>query len=511
MYSTLKKINQRIQISFHIDLFAKILCATLGFSVLLKIAEILFPFQAPGWEILLSGSFCIYLVFSIRRKLKSEWLDRAAGMADKLGGLRDEIKTAYWFMRHPKKSAWIDLQLKGAAKSLDSMKINELFPLSVSKWFWGVFVLIAVQVSLGVLPSQTPLFFSDAGSQAPFSDMEVQIAELETILGSEVGSVLEDADRESLEEVLEDLKADEFDSEEVLRQLQEAEDLFNEESFEMDALNQEMAQIAEEFSDTDDLSVFSNSLGSSEFGDAADQLRELSERLSDMTPTELNNLEEGLQPSQNAESLSIEELLSALNEAGTALSQDEMSMAEGALTEAAATLDAMAQDQNLEEALNEAATNMQAMSQQVTQNANSSSLDPEGEMTAGSSGTGSDEVTQSSGGESGEGSGPAGNSTGTPSENAELELGEATTLEVQLNLEVIEEGLIDELPDPENLFQGGSQRQQSELEFRDVNGLAGYSPASALDIEVVFWEYRDLVKDYFLGIRPLRENDNRNR
>ena len=140
MYSTLKKINQRIQISFHIDLFAKILCATLGFSVLLKIAEILFPFQAPGWEILLSGSFCIYLVFSIHRKLKSEWLDRAAGMADKLGGLRDEIKTAYWFMRHPKKSAWIDLQLKGAAKSLDSMKINELFPLSVSKWFWGVFV-----------------------------------------------------------------------------------------------------------------------------------------------------------------------------------------------------------------------------------------------------------------------------------------------------------------------------------------------------------------------------------
>ena len=99
----------------------------------------------------------------------------------------------------------------------------------------------------------------------------------------------------------------------------------------------------------------------------------------------------------------------------------------------------------------------------------------------------------------------------TESPVAELYLGEATTLEVQLNLEVIEEGSVDELPAPENLFQGGSQRQQSELEFRDVNGLAGYSSASALDIEVVFWEYRDLVKDYFLGIRPLRENDNRNR
>ena len=61
-----------------------------------------------------------------------------------------------------------------------------------------------MQVGLGTLPNQTPLFFSDTGSQAPFSEMEVQIAELETILGSEVGSVLEDADRESLEEVLEE-------------------------------------------------------------------------------------------------------------------------------------------------------------------------------------------------------------------------------------------------------------------------------------------------------------------
>ena len=112
------------------------MCATLGISVLLRIAEILFPVQTPGWRILVSGSFCIYLVFSIRRRLKGNWLDRAAGMADKLGGLRDEIKTAYWFMRHPRKSAWIDLQLKGAAKSLDSMKITELFPLSVSKCFW---------------------------------------------------------------------------------------------------------------------------------------------------------------------------------------------------------------------------------------------------------------------------------------------------------------------------------------------------------------------------------------
>ena len=308
-----------------------------------------------------------------------------------------------------------------------------------------------------------------------------------------------------------DLKSDEFDSEDVLRELQQTEELLNQESFEIDALNQELAQLANEFSETSELSAFSNSLEELDFAAAADRLRELSKSLSSMDASSRNELEEELRVEDFSESLSVEELLEALENAGAAMAEDQMSMAEGSLSEAASTLDAMAQSQSLGEALHEAAMNMQALSQEISQAANTSSMSPEGEMPGGSTGMGSDEVTQSSGGESGDGSGPAGNSTGLPSENSELELGVATTLEVLLNLEIIEERFAEDEPDPNNLFQGASQRQQSELQFQDVGNLTEYSSTSALDVETVVWQYRKLVKDYFLGIRPQRENDNRNR
>jgi len=154
--------------------------------------------------------------------------------------------------------------------------------------------------------------------------------------------------------------------------------------------------------------------------------------------------------------------------------------------------------------------NLQSLRQEVSQSDNSSSMTTDEQMEGGASGSGSDEVTKSSGGESGDGSGPAGNSTGDPFQVAELELGDATTLEVQLNLEVIDERLTQENPDPQNLFQGASQRQTSDLQFYEMGGLTEYSSSSALDVETVFWQHRNLVKNYFLGIRPLRKNDNKN-
>ena len=135
------------------------------------------------------------------------------------------------------------------------------------------------------------------------------INDLEDMLQSDVAALLEETDLESLEEVLEDLKSDEFDSEDVLRELQETEELLNQESFEIDALNQELTQLANEFSETSELSAFSNSLEEMDFAAAADRLRELSESLSSMDASSRNELEEELRLEDFSESLSVEELL----------------------------------------------------------------------------------------------------------------------------------------------------------------------------------------------------------
>ena len=508
VHSILKKIDRRIHQSYCLDLLAKVVCAALSVIVFFQIGGILFPLEGPRLGVLVVGLLLFYLLFAIRPIFETNRLHRAAGLTDKLAGLSDEIKTAYWFVRNPVDSAWIALQRERAEMSLAKLKLDELFPVKMSKWFGRAFILMGLGFGLALVPSEKPLFLPDVMLETSFSEIDNQIASLESALEGEVGEFLDESNLESLERVLENLKGDDFLNEELLRELQEAEEILNEENFEMDALNQELAQLSQELAESQELSGFASSLGKMELASAAQQLRELSDNLSNMEPSALSELEQGLNLQQLSEKFSAEELLEALDDASMALAEDQMSMAEGSLTEAADALDAMAQSQSLDEALNEASMNMQALSQEISQSANSSNMTPGEQMESGASGSASDEVTKSSSGDSGDGSGPAGNSTGTPSEEAQLELGEATTLEVQLSLEVIDEQFTEEPPDPQNLFQGASQKQVSGLQFYQARGLSEYSDASALDVETVSWQYRNLVKNYFLGIRPLRENDN---
>lgn len=507
--ANLEKIDRRLQLIYCSNLLAKVACCTLALSAIFQVGEIIFGLENSSSMVLIFGALVFYAGLGIKRVFEKNRLRRAAGLADELADLSDEIKTAYWFIRNPVESAWMDLQLKRAANSLDEIKTREFLPFKPSKWFRGAFILIGVRVLLALLPNRAPLFATDSEPKDSFSDLENQIANLESTLERDVGEFLDESDLENLEEVLENLKGDELQNEELLKELLQAEEILNEGSFGLDAFNQEMTQLSEEVSG-EELSAFANSLGRMDLTEAAQQLRELSANLSSMDPSALNELERGLDVQDSSEALSIEELLDALSEAGTALADDQMSMAEESLSEAATALDAMAENQSLGDALNDAAMNMQSLRQEVSQSDNSSSMTTDEQMEGGASGSGSDEVTKSSGGESGDGSGPAGNSTGDPSQVAELELGDATTLEVQLSLEVIDERLTQENPDPQNLFQGASQRQESDLQFYEMGGLTEYSSSSALDVETVFWQHRNLVKNYFLGIRPLRKNDNKN-
>ena len=76
-------------------------------------------------------------------------------------------------------------------------------------------------------------------------------------------------------------------------------------------------------------------------------------------------------------------------------------------------------------------------------------------------------------------------------------------------MEVLEEALpeaeqIEEI-DPEDIFQEASKQQNSIVQYRNVRGPSSYAEGSALNVEHIPWRYRNLVKRYFLAIKP-REN-----
>jgi hypothetical protein len=100
--------------------------------------------------------------------------------------------------------------------------------------------------------------------------------------------------------------------------------------------------------------------------------------------------------------------------------------------------------------------------------------------------------------------GPAGDATG-PGGGAEPVLGEATTLDVQLEMELLKTEERDE-PIPEEIFERLSRQEKSTLNYEALSQRGSYAEDSALGHESIPWLYRSLVKQYFLSIVSIAED-----
>ena len=367
------------------------------------------------------------------------------------------------------------------------------------------------------MPSDGPLLtFAAASDSARFERArEVFADELRDLIDGE-GDVLLDEEALALfTDALEELEAEDTSFNELLRDLREAQDVLEEGNLEMAATRDALDELMEEFSGSNELAEFVNAMMTQDLSDAAELLRDLAERLLDLDGLDLADLGAQLLEASELDRPVINELLEALQEAATAISEDRLADAQEALERVAAALEQIAERLARQEANNEAADAAQAMQEALSQEGGASPGDTQlqraqsqlvgGEPTEASMDAQSSQVTRSEGGSPGAQTGPSGNSTGDPSDRP-LELGASTTLEAQLALEVID-GVVPDSPedrdlDPEDIFQEASRQQRSIVQYRDIRALSQYSQGSALNAERIPWRYRSLVKKYFLAIRP---------
>ena len=300
--------------------------------------------------------------------------------------------------------------------------------------------------------------------------------------------------------------------EELLRDLREAQNMLEEGNLEMNALEESLADLAEGFQDSEELGDFADALEDENLELASELMRELSENLSDLTDEEAAELMAQLQEAATSDMPGLEDLLESLQEAADALANQETQNAQEALEEAADRLDEMADRQEAQEGRNEASEQMESMGEEATEQ--QSGMEQLLGMQQGESGgedaaesgmaMPSDEVKQSAGStEAQDPSGPPGHAT-SESMGGEQEFGAATTLEVQLAMEVLDEPepRPESAPDPDDVFKGASREESSTLQYRDVQGPTSYAEGSALAVDQIPWRYRSLVKKYFLAIRP---------
>lgn len=480
-----------------------------GLVLLLLLIKLTGVWDVPLVRWLLLGFYTVSIAsFVTWLYLRGHDLWRSAFLVDRIGDLKDSVKSAFVFLMEEKKSDWMMLHISRSAKTVDELSPVDMIPLSVPRYFY---FSAGVSFCLLTLFVWNPNFiqgFETTGFLNLFQGQESRQAE-------EKAENTEDTpfdDEGKPEELLEDrdkLRQRELELSDRLQELSEAQELLAASRAEFEELEADLQELAAQLQSKPGLAELSDVLSPNTDSEAAEMLRELAERLSDLTTSEaLQDLLESLQNSniQNQELADIMENLE--NSAGDLTPEDLTAMAE-TLEAMAQQMDSMGQQLASQQEMGDMGQGQQELQsalsqQQAGQEQQMGQEQSSGQAMQSQAGMMSSQMqmAQMQGDPSNAvpvDAGPAGDTTGPGGGGEEPVLGEATTLDVQLEMEILKPDEDKELV-PEEIFERLSREEKSILNYEDVGLRKNYAEEEAIQRQGIPWRYRALVKHYFLSI-----------
>ncbi len=457
--------------------------------------QILFSRPIPNSRALLVAWLAIVGMGLLWKLVGRGSISQAAGLADARASLKDEMKTAYGFIREQKSDPWIDLQVHRAASTARQLDPRQIVPVNLPRRVLlldGLLLFLAVFLwsSTSVAPQ----------GKAAFSEVDDQLQTIEDLLRS---SGQEDGEgRKSLADldgVLRRLGADELTMEDVLHELWETENRLAEAGLDMGALQDELEEVASSLEGVESFRKLAESLQARDLEEAADLLRSMAEQWKKQPPEDLSELGDAMALAET-QSKSFDEWLEAMRLAVDALQKDDPNTAQQLMNEAAQSLESMNDFMRSREQLNEASREIGKLRNSLARQdrGNSELKPPEGETP----GLDVEEVPISSldaEWKDQPGGGPDGYPTG-PGESA----GEGerpTSLEVHLEREMIEAEEERGSPVPEEIKEKESRQEPAEFGYEEIQPRSRYAEADVMSSDQIPWRFRDLIKNYFLIIR----------
>ena len=477
-----------------LDLRLRLLRAAreLGFAAAAAALALLLPrLTGEGAPLVAAAVGAAGFAIVLGRFLSGSSFERAAAAGDRGGSLRDELASAQWFSVQPSPTAWEALQVARARRRADGLVAAALLPFRVpgrTAAACGVLAGLAL-----VLPLLDGPLVSEA--------LQARIAGSFAAGPEESG--LPAPGQEAAEDPA-DARLDTRSPEEILAELRAGELRLPEETAEEAALQAALAAALEEraFQDSSEevsaaLAGLAEAMDSAESLTAAEWMEGLAEAMrSASTPEELQELLESLEAGEG--------------DALAAAAAEMMEMMEAGMS--------------ADEAFQQLAQNLQAMEGQQMNGGNGEAQqmpfpgdgESGGQPQAGEGGEPAGGMPQGAAGLSGQvqmvaaegqmgapiplDAGPAGNMTG-PGGGGESEVfGAATSLEVQLEMEMIPAPL-DEEPIPEQMIERQSRREDATVAYDSVQSLAEYADETTARGRTIPTGLRPLVRAYFNRIR----------
>src|SRR5439155_9705424 len=95
-----------------------------------------------------------YLVWRLRQRIP---VNQTATSIDLKAGLKDEIRTAAWFIRNPRSSVWVDTQIQRAARKAVKIDVRRAYPGTIppTSYMAAAMVVILIGLHFVVLPRRS--------------------------------------------------------------------------------------------------------------------------------------------------------------------------------------------------------------------------------------------------------------------------------------------------------------------------------------------------------------------
>ena len=500
----LGQVHRRLRLNDGLFYLTKGLWGLIALLVLLKLTGF---WERPGARYTLLAVYGVGLVGYLGYRFASgRGLSRTAVIADRRAALHDTLTSAHAFLGLGDRTNWMDFQIGRAAESTEKLTAAQIAPTNLPRHFLPA---LGVGIALFALLSWNPTWLREIDAPSLLSwarDGEPET--MEGLLDEAEALPEEQAKLAELEEAVESLKRRDLELAEILGDLEIAQEALAASQVAMERLEMDFEQIAANLEASATLSELSEALKAHDAEEAAELLREIAERLSEaQSSEELQALLEALS-NANLQQADLAEMMVRLESAGGEMSDQSLAEMARALRDAADQLEQMGQQMASQQSMDRgqemaALESSLAQEQSSSQQQGASQQQEDSQAPQSAAGMMSDQM-QMAQMQSDPSSavpvdaGPAGDATGPGGSGSEL-LGEATSLEVQLEMELLEKEARDE-PVPEEIFERLSREEKSTLNYQTIQQRGSYAEENALTREHVPWQYRSLVKRYFMSI-----------
>src|SRR5215468_7782528 len=129
----LESAERRVRANRFLHNALVVLGVALVAPVAFKLTDLIWPLRGrtvTGFFILWAVTTLIALLWRARGR---DTLERTAAHIDRAIDAHDELKTAYWFIRNPRPSGWVEAQLQRAAANARKIRLETICPRSMPR------------------------------------------------------------------------------------------------------------------------------------------------------------------------------------------------------------------------------------------------------------------------------------------------------------------------------------------------------------------------------------------